>query len=150
MSLVRWQPFREIDTMQREMNRIFDSLVPVSEGIFDGKGFAPAVEIDETDEAVLLKLELPGLNPDDLDIQVTADSVSIAGERKYEKTTEEKGMTRSEFRYGSFQRVIPLPARVKNTESTADYKDGILHLTLPKAEEEKSKVFKLSLTPDSE
>jgi HSP20 family protein len=148
MALVRWQPFREIDEMQKEMNRIFDSLVPVSDGgIFSKEGFAPAVELDENEEAVLLKLELPGLKPEDLDIQVTADSVSIAGERKYEKTTEEKGVTRSEFRYGKFQRVIPLPARIKNTEAAAEYKDGILHLTLPKAEEEKSKVYKLSLTP---
>ncbi len=81
----------------------------------------------------------------DLDIQVTADRVSISGERKEESKSEDKGVTRSEFRYGKFQRVIPLPVRIQNTNVTADYKDGILNLTLPKAEEEKNKVVKILL-----
>ena len=79
------------------------------------------------------------------DIQVMADRVAIAGERKSE--INEK--TRSEFRYGKFQRVIPLPVRIQNTNVTADYKDGILNLTLPKSEEEKNKVVKVSL-PEAE
>jgi HSP20 family protein len=81
----------------------------------------------------------------DIDIQVTAEAVAISGERKSEIKTEEKGMTRTEFRYGKFRRVIPLPVRIQNTNVSADYKDGILTLTLPKAEEEKNKVVKVSL-----
>jgi HSP20 family protein len=81
----------------------------------------------------------------DLDIQVMADRVAISGERKSETKSEENGRTRSEFRYGKFQRVIPLPARIQNTNVTADYKDGILNLTLPKSEEEKNKVVKVNL-----
>jgi HSP20 family protein len=82
----------------------------------------------------------------DLDIQVTMDRVAISGERKSETKTEEHGVTRSEFHYGKFSRVIPLPARIQNTNVTADYKDGILNLTLPKAEEEKNKVVKIDLS----
>ena len=144
MSLIRWKPFAEIDTLQREMNSLFDSIVPSNSDIMSS-GFVPAAEMSETPEAVHLKLEVPGLDAKDIDIQVAAESVAIAGERKTETKTEENGMTRSEFRYGSFRRVIPLPARVKNNEVNAEYKDGILNLTLPKAEEEKNKVVKVNL-----
>jgi HSP20 family protein len=81
----------------------------------------------------------------DLDINVTKDSVSITGERKQESKTEEGGVTRTEFRYGKFQRVIPLPARVENTNVVAEYNNGILTLVLPKAEEEKNKVVKVNI-----
>ena len=145
MALVRWEPFREIDSIQREMNRLFDSLAPRTSEEF-GSAFVPAAEMEETPEAIHLKLEVPGMDAKDIDIQVTADSVSISGERKSETKTEEKGMTRSEFRYGSFSREIPLPIRVQNTNVSAEYKDGILNLTLPKAEEEKNRVVKVNLS----
>ena len=145
MALVRWEPFREIDSIQREMNRLFDSLAPRTTDEF-GSAFVPAAEMEETPEAIHLKLEVPGMDAKDIDIQVTADSVSISGERKSETKTEEKGMTRSEFRYGSFRREIPLPTRVQNTNVNAEYKDGILNLTLPKAEEEKNRVVKVNLS----
>ncbi|MGB7443534.1 MAG: Hsp20/alpha crystallin family protein [Coleofasciculaceae cyanobacterium] len=146
MALVRWEPFREIDTLQRQMNRLFDNLVTTDEdGTLSQFNFVPPAEIKETDDAIHLKLEVPGLEVKDLDIQVTAESVAISGERKSETKTEEKGMTRSEFRYGKFRRVIPLPARVQNTEAKADYKDGILKLAMPKAEEEKNKVVKVNI-----
>jgi HSP20 family protein len=93
-----------------------------------------------------LKLEVPGMEAKDIDIQVMVDRVAILGERKSEIKSEENGKTRSEFRYGKFQRVIPLAARIQNTNVTADYKNGILSLTLPKAEEEKNKVVKVSLS----
>lgn len=143
MSLIRWEPLREIDSLQREMNRLFDTLTPVSPR--NGERFMPVVEMHETPEAVELKVELPGIDTKDLDVQVAVDSVSISGERKSETKTEEKGIFRSEFFYGKFQRVIPLPSRVQNTEVKANYQDGILYLTLPKAEEEKNKVVKVSL-----
>ena len=81
----------------------------------------------------------------DLDVEVSAEAVRITGERKSETKTEEKGVTRTEFRYGKFERVIPLSARIQNDKVQAEYKDGILKLTLPKAEEEKSKVVKVNL-----
>ncbi|KGF73366.1 molecular chaperone [Neosynechococcus sphagnicola sy1] len=142
MALIRWQPFREVETLQREMNRLFDTLAPGTDGIT----FAPSAEIEDTPEALHLSLEVPGMETKDLDIQVSADTVSVSGERKSESRTEENGLFRTEFRYGRFQRVIPLPARVQNTAVEAEYKDGILRLTLPKAEEDRNKVVKVAVS----
>jgi HSP20 family protein len=149
MALIRWEPFREVESLQKEMNRLFDRLVPtdVGNGEKMGLSFIPAAEITETPEAVQLKLEIPGMEAKDLNLEVTADSLTINGERKSEIKTEEEGFTRTEFRYGKFHRVIPLPVRVDNNNVTAEYKDGILNLTLPKAEEEKNKVVKVSINP---
>jgi HSP20 family protein len=131
------------------MNRLFDRLVPTDAGNGEkmGLSFIPAAEITETPEAVQIKLEIPGMEAKDLNLEVTADSLTINGERKSEIKTEEEGFTRTEFRYGKFHRVIPLPVRVDNNNVTAEYKDGILNLTLPKAEEEKNKVVKVSINP---
>jgi HSP20 family protein len=149
MALIRWQPFREVDELQREMNRFFDVLIP-RESIANGEKtlgrFVPSAELIDTPEAVNLKLEIPGIDPNKIDIEVTADSVSIRGERKSENKTEEKGVTRTEFRYGEFYRVIPLPVQVKNTHVKATYKDGILFLDLPKVAEEQNRVVKVAIT----
>ncbi len=146
MPLIRWEPFREIDTLQREMNRLFDSIGTSSlDKEKRNLGFVPPAEMTETADAVHLRLEVPGMEAKDLDIEVTAESVAISGERKEETKTEEKGMTRSEFRYGQFRRVISLPARINNQNVKAEYKDGILKLELPKAEEEKHKVVKVNI-----
>jgi HSP20 family protein len=144
MSLMRWQPFSEIDSLQKEMNRLFDSLAPRTNEELS-VAFIPAAEMEETPEAIHLRLEVPGIDAKNIDIQVSSEAVAIAGERKSETKTEEQGMTRTEFRYGSFRRVIPLPTRVQNTNVNAEYKDGILNLTLPKAEEEKNKVVKVNI-----
>lgn len=146
MALVRYNPWQEMNSLQRQFNRLFDdALTPVNWDDFDNFSKIPAAELTEQDDALHLKLEVPGIEAKDLDIQVMADRVAIAGERKSETKSEEDGRTRSEFRYGKFQRVIPLPARIQNTNVTADYKDGILNLTLPKSEEEKNKVVKVNL-----
>lgn len=146
MALIRWQPYREINTVRNQLDRLFDDVfAPISVAQQDWFTSVPAAEISESEDAVLLKLELPGMNPKDLDVEVMEQSVSISGERKSESTTDDDGVTRSEFRYGKFQRVIPLPTRVQNTKVTAEYKDGILHLNLPKSEEVKNKVFKVNL-----
>lgn len=145
MALVRLEPFREIDTLQREMNRLFDDIFVPSPRNGNGLAFTPAAEIEETDEAIHLRLEVPGMEADNLDIQATAESVTISGERKTETKTEEKGIYRSEFRYGKFHRVIPMPTRIDNQNVSAEYKDGVLHLNLPKAESEKNKVVKVSV-----
>ena len=145
MTLVRYSPLNTIDALHRQINRLFedDSVLNWKEA--NDLLFVPSAEIKETDEAIHLKLELPGMDAKDLDVQVTRDEVSISGERKEESTTEEKGYTRSEFRYGKFKRVIPLPRKVQNDAVEAEYKDGILRLVLPKAEEEKNKVIKVNL-----
>ncbi|BAU65561.1 heat shock protein Hsp20 [Stanieria sp. NIES-3757] len=142
MAIIRYNPWQEINSLQRQLNRLFDE-----NSMFEVANLAkfPAAELTETEDAIHLKLEVPGMEAKDLDIQVTVDHVSISGERKSETKSEANGKTHSEFRYGKFQRVIPLPVRIKNTNVTAEYKDGILNLTLPKAEEEKNKVVKVNL-----
>ena len=145
MTMMRYySPFREIQNLQREMSHLFDTLSPLANSQ-DKLDFVPAAEMEETPEAIHLKLEIPGIDPSDIDVKVTAESVSISGQRQEETKTEEKGKTRTEFRYGQFSRTIGLPARVQNTEAQAEYKDGILKLTVPKAEAEKNKVVKVNI-----
>jgi HSP20 family protein len=134
-----------MNAIQRQLNRLFEEDMLPSNIVERTFARVPAAELQETDDALHLKLELPGIEAKELDVQVTEKSVYISGERKSETKTEDKGGTKSEFQYGKFQRLIPLPTRIQNTNVTADYKDGILHLTLPKAEEEKKKVVKLNL-----
>ena len=146
MALVRYNPWQEMNSLQRQLNRLFDdTLTSDNWDNFGNLSKVPAAELTETDDALHLKLEVPGMEAKDLDIQVMADRVAITGERKSETKSESNGKTRSEFRYGKFSRVIPLPARIQNTNVTAEYKDGILNLTLPKSEEEKNKVVKVNL-----
>ncbi len=145
MTLVRWNPWREIDTLQHQINSLFEDTRLPSASSERGLSKVPAAELQETEDAIYLKLELPGIEAKDLDVQVTENSVYVSGERKSETKSEEKGVTRSEFHYGKFQRVIPLSTRIQNTNVKADYKDGILNLTLPKTEQSKNKVVKISL-----
>jgi HSP20 family protein len=145
MTLVRWNPWREIDILQHQLNSLFEDTRLPSVSLDRGLSKVPAAEIQETEKAIHLKLELPGIEAKDLDVQVTENAVYVSGERKSETKTEEKGVTKTEFHYGKFQRVIPLSVRIQNTNVTADYKDGILNLTLPKIEQEKNKVVKINL-----
>ncbi|KYC44163.1 heat-shock protein [Scytonema hofmannii PCC 7110] len=138
MTIIRYNPWKELNAIQRLLE---ETRVPFERDFVK----VPAAELTQTPNAVHLKLELPGMDAKDLDIQVTENTVSISGDRKSETKTEDKGITRTEFHYGKFQRVIPLPVKVQNTNVTAEYKDGILNLTLPKKEEEKNKVVKVNL-----
>lgn len=139
----RWEPLREMETLQRRMNHLFEQMMPWEDGDF---ALMPSVEIDETPDEIHLQLEVPGLEAKDLDIEVSENSVLIAGERKEESKTKEKGVVRSEFHYGKFERVIPLSTHVQNDKVKAEYKNGILALTLPKTEDEKHKVVKVKVS----
>lgn len=145
-SLTHWEPFHELERLQREMNSLFERWVPNAMDTPLATGFAPLAELDETDDTISLKLEIPGMEAQDLDIEVTGDVVVVKGERKTESKTEEEGVFRSEFRYGEFERTIALPSKVEATAATADYKDGILTLSLPKLEEAESKAVKVDVS----
>lgn len=146
MTIIRYNPWQEINSLQRQFNRMFDDVItPASATEFGNFSKVPAAELTENEDNLVLKLEVPGMKPAELNIEATAKSISVSGDRKSEVTSEEEGKTRTEFRYGSFQRVIPLPVKIQNTEVKAEYQDGILHLTLPKAEAEKNKVVKVNL-----
>ena len=139
MVLVRYNPWQELNALQRQIDSLFED--------FQAPTLARAIaaELHETEEAVHLKLELPGIEAKDVDIEVTENAVKVVAERKEETKTDNNGKTRSEFYYGKFQRVIPLTARIQNTNVKAEYKDGILNLILPKTEQEKNKVVKINL-----
>ena len=145
MAMVSLALGREIDYLSKEINHLFDTVVPTFNVGEKGIVFTPAVEMEQNQNGIDLKLEIPGLEAKDLDIQVTAEAVAIKGERRQETQTEEQKMTRSEFRYGTFQRTISLPVRVQNDQVKANYKEGILHLHLPLAEAEKNKVVKVNI-----
>ncbi len=112
-----------------------------------GGMWTPAVEIQETEQELVLKAEIPGLDAKDLDIEVGEQRVTISGEYKEEKRSEDKDKNyfHSEFHYGEFERVIPLPIPIKTESIKSEFKDGILTLTLPKLETEPKKVVKVHL-----
>ncbi len=145
MMLTRYSPDRELNALHRQMNQLLNEIVPTA-GFADRFLYSPAVEMSETENAIEIKVELPGIDINDVAVEVTKEMVSIRGERK--RAEESAGTRASEFRYGKFGRLLPLPAKVQNTAVTADYKDGILLLTLPKAEEEKNKVVKVNLVKE--
>jgi HSP20 family protein len=150
MALIRWEPFHEMETLRRQMDQLFDDLTranrqPSALSQEVHTAWVPAIEMKDSDSDIVLRAEIPGVEGKDLDIQVTREAVSISGEHRYEKRTEERGRFRSEFRYGKFQRVVPLPAQVQNDQVKADFKDGILTLTLPKVEAERHRVVRISI-----
>jgi len=147
MALIRWQPFQEMETLRHQMDKMFDEIAGLNREMTT-KSWSPAVELEDTNENLILRAEVPGLEGKDLDIQVAREAVSIAGETRYENKSEERGYLRSEFRYGKFQRTIPLPTAIKNDQVKAEFKNGILILTMPKAEEAKNKVVKINLADD--
>ncbi len=144
MALVRYNPWRELNALQRQLDNIFDDVIVPTANRLDFPTF-PAVELTENEDSFLLKVEVPGMNKSDLDVQATADSISIRGERIDKTKSDTQGNTHSEFRYGKFHRVISLPKKIQNANVTAEYKDGLLHLTLPKKEDEKNRVVKVAL-----
>ncbi|MGG6297808.1 Hsp20/alpha crystallin family protein [Leptolyngbya sp. AN02str] len=144
--LAHWEPFRGVERLQQEMNRLFDRFLPNGNGEMRSLAFIPSAEMEETDDHIYLKLEVPGLEAKDLDVHVTESSVIVKGERRSESKKEEKGIVRSEFHYGKFERRISLPAHVQTTNVQAECKNGMLHLTLPKVESEQHKAVKVNLS----
>lgn len=151
MSLMRWQPMKELDNLRQQMNHLFDelthsdrhhSLFPTMTDV----DWMPTIELKKTDTEVILKAQVPGIDAKDIDIQVTSDAVLIAGEHKEEKQTEDEGIFRSEFQYGQFSRVVPLPVNVKYEQVQSEFKDGVVTLTLPIAETNRPNVVKVDLT----
>ncbi|MEH2056539.1 MAG: Hsp20/alpha crystallin family protein [Nostoc sp.] len=150
MPLIRWEPFREMEILRRQMDQLFSDLTVAERGNSETStsprtAWVPAVELSDNGSELLLRVEIPGVEAKDLDVQVTQDTVSIVGEHRYQKHSQSNAKVHSEFRYGKFTRVIPLPTKVQNQQVKADLKDGILILTLPKLEQEQNKVFKVNL-----
>ena len=141
MALVRWGPFEGLSTLRREMDRLFEHFFErgPTAMLGDGGTFEPAVEIADTKDNIVVKAQVPGVSKDNLHVDITDDYLTLKGEMKEEKTTEEQRFHRKEFRYGAFARTIPLPTTIKAEAAAAQLKDGVLTITLPKGEQSKAK-----------
>ena len=137
--ITKWDPFRDVFSLRTEMDRFFETML----GRYPrerGEGlWAPLVDVEETKDNVIARIELPGLKKEDIKVTIKNNMLTISGERKHE--TEEKGKTyyRIERAYGQFQRTIELPTDVLADKAKATYKDGILELVIPKSEKAKEK-----------
>jgi HSP20 family protein len=150
MAIVRWEPFRELLSTQDRFNQLFNQtfsqfLGPESRELSTG-GWAPAVDIYETGNNLVIKAELPGIDPKDVEVKVENGTLTISGERKSEKDVKEGNYHRVERSYGSFLRSFNLPPTVSADSVTADYKDGVLTLNLAKREEAKPKTVKIQVS----
>jgi HSP20 family protein len=141
MAIIRWDPFREMTQVQNQFNRLVDQM-------WGGRqeSWLPAVDVFDRKDAVVLKAELAGMNPDDIEIEVEDNVLTIKGERKFEERVDDERYYRVERRYGNFQRSLALPQGVRPEEIAAAYDDGILTVTVPKAEEEKPKKIEVKAT----
>jgi len=148
MAIVRWEPFRDLLTTQREFDRLFkEAFSPMSgETEVSTRSWAPPVDIYETADAIVLKAELPGIDPKDVEVRVEDNTLYLKGERKYEKEVKEQNYHRVERSYGSFARSFSLPNSIDAEKVKAEYKDGLLTLTMPKREEAKPKTIKIDVT----
>jgi HSP20 family protein len=142
----RWeQPFRGATTLQEQINRVFGDGVGRTGEESNLTSWAPAVDIYETEHELVVKADLPDVSPQDLDIRVENNILTIRGERKFESKVNEDNYLRVERTYGSFSRSFQLANSVKSDAIKADYQNGVLTLTIPKREEAKPKQIKVSV-----
>jgi HSP20 family protein len=141
MALIRWRPttdlydpFTGLEELRREVNRMFDT------------AFAPALDVAEEKDSFLVKIDLPGLSRDDVTVTIQDNFLTVKGERKHEVEKKDTNFHLRERVHGSFARTIELPTRVDAGKVLATFRDGVLHVTLPKSEEAKPKEIKVSLT----
>lgn len=136
---VRWEPLREMMSLRQAMDHLFDESVIRPTGWIGGAFGAPAVDMYQTENDVVVKATIPGIQPDDLHINVTGDVLSIEGEIRAETEAEQASYVVRERRFGRFSRQIGLPAPVKCDKAQAEFEHGVLTLTLPKVEEVRPK-----------
>lgn len=141
MAVVKWDPLRDLLSIQDRMNRLFEQTLSRSraeEGIA-ASTWSPAVDIYETPVTIVMKAELPSLSREDIEIQIRDNTLTLRGERRFAKDVQQESYLRIERAYGAFQRSFTLPATIQQDKIRAVFRDGVLELTLPKAEEAKPK-----------
>ena len=140
-NLTRWEPVREMMTLREAMDRLFDDALTRPLNLRDGGWSVPAVDMYQTDDEVVVNVALPGFKADEVQINVTGDVLTLRGEMKHNEEKKDKSWHIREHRWGSFERSIALPTDVKADQANADFENGILIITLPKAEEVKPKTI---------
>jgi HSP20 family protein len=150
MAIVRFEPFRDLTTLQERMNRLFSESYRTQQGSEDdwalGGTWAPAVDIYEQDHNIVIKAELPGVDPKDVDIRLDNNVLTLKGERKLDSEVKKENYHRVERAYGVFTRSFTLPNTVDANNIKAEFKDGVLRITLPKREEAKPKQIQIQAT----
>ena len=147
MPIVRFEPFRDLTTQREYVRLLKEAFSPMSgETEVSTRSWAPPVDIYETEDAIVLKAELPGIDPKDVEVRVEDNTLYLKGERNYEKEVKEQNYHRIERSYGSFARSFTLPNSISAEKVKAEYKDGLLTLTMPKREEAKPKTIKIDVT----
>ena len=145
-SVERWDPFREVGDFQSELNRVFDGFFGRSGTMPGGdRVWAPAVDMYETKDDLVVTAELPGVNEKEVQLSITGDVLSLKGERTLSQDTKQESFHRGERWYGRFERHLSLPVSVQADKVKATYRDGVLMITLPKAEEIKPKSIKIDV-----
>lgn len=144
MAITRWDPFREVVALQNRMNSLFRDLNE-GEGPLTTAAFTPAADIYEDEKKITLKLEVPGIEEKDLDVRVENNTLTVKGERKFEKEEKEENFHRIERRYGSFYRSFTLPSTVDAEHVEASYNAGVLKVELKKKPEAQPRQIKVSV-----
>ena len=145
--LTTWKPFNELERMRGEMDRLWDSFFETGAARRKAgkETWSPSLDVSETKSDLIVKTELPGIDPKDIDISLSEGILTIKGEKKQEKEEKESDYHVVERSYGSFTRMVRLPKDVKSDKISASYKNGILKITLPKTEETKKKEIKIKV-----
>ena len=145
--LTRWEPFRELSTLQDRINRVFRDSYSAADrdDSLTTSSFAPAVDVYEDEHQVTLKIEVPGIDEKDIDVQVENHTLTVHGERKIEKEEKEENYRRVERHYGTFTRTFTLPQTVDTESVSATYDKGVLNIALPKKAEAKPKQIKVNV-----
>ncbi|MFC1923822.1 Hsp20/alpha crystallin family protein [Chloroflexota bacterium] len=146
MTMMRWEPFRDLMSLRSAMDRLFEnSFIRPSRFWPELERGELSLDLDmyQTDKNVVVKTTIPGVKPEEVDISLTGDVITIKGEHKEEQEVKEQDYFRKERRYGSFSRSIQIPVPVKGDKADAVFENGVLTLTLPKAEEVKPKQIKV-------
>ena len=148
--LSRWEPFREYASLQDRLNRQFRDTFGDPQEQLATAGFAPAVDVYEDEHNVSLKIEVPGIDEKDIDVRIENNTLTVHGERKFEKEEKEENYRRIERQYGSFTRSFTLPNTLDTESVTANYDKGVLQIKLAKKSEAKPKQIKVNVGTGSE
>jgi len=140
-NLIRWEPAREMMTLRDAMDRLFDDAFTRPLRLYDGSMSMLAVDMYQTDNEIMVKVAIPGVKADEVQINVTGEVLTIKGESRDKEEVKEKAYHIREQRWGMFKRIIPLPVEVVADKAKADFENGILTVTLPKAEEVRPKTI---------
>ena len=143
MVVTRWDPFRELATLQNRVNTLFQDYNRGQDELTTTSSFVPAVDVYEDEHKVTLKLEIPGINQEDVDIRLENNTLTVRGERKFEKEEKEENFHRIERSYGRFTRSFTLPSSVDPENVNAEFENGVLKVAIPKREEWKSRQIKI-------